>query len=69
MKLLFLTHSVKFMDTTLHCETYLLGKFYMHQENNAPFMTKNKICIFFHGYFWDTLKKVTYVFLLLNQVK
>ena len=25
----------------LHCETSLLGKFYMHQENNLPFMTKN----------------------------
>ena len=57
MKLLFLTHSVKFMDTTLHCETYLLGKFYMHQENNVPFMTKNKICIFFMDIIWDTLKK------------
>ena len=57
MKLSFLKHSVKLMDTTLHCETYLLGKFYMHQENNVPFMTKNKICIFFVDVIWDTLKK------------
>ena len=29
------------MDTISHSEKSLLGKFYMHQENNAPFMTKN----------------------------
>ena len=29
------------MDAISHSETSLLGKFYMHQENNAPFMTKN----------------------------
>ena len=34
----------------------LLGKFYMHQENNAPFMIKNVNFTFFHGHFWDTLK-------------
>ena len=30
-----------------HSETSLLGKFYMHQENNAPFMTKNVNFAFF----------------------
>ena len=29
------------MDTISHNETNLLGKFHIHQENNAPFMTKN----------------------------
>ena len=29
------------MDTISQSETSLLGKFYIHQENNAPFMTKN----------------------------
>ena len=29
------------MDTISHSETSLLGKFNMHQGNNAPFMTKN----------------------------
>ena len=29
------------MDTISHNETSLLRKFYMHQENNAPFVTKN----------------------------
>ena len=45
------------MDTISHNETSLLGKFYMHQENNPPFMTKNVNFAFFHGHFWDTLKK------------
>ena len=29
------------MDTISHSETNLLGKFRIHQENNAPFMAKN----------------------------
>ena len=29
------------MDRISHSETSLLGKFNMHQGNNAPFMTKN----------------------------
>ena len=29
------------MNTIAHSETNLLGKFYVHQKNNAPFMTKN----------------------------
>ena len=29
------------MDTISHNEASSLGKFYMHQENNVPFMTKN----------------------------
>ena len=29
------------MDTISHSETSLLGKFNMHQGNNAPVMTKN----------------------------
>ena len=28
------------MDTISHSEASLLGKFYVYQENNAPFMTK-----------------------------
>ena len=35
------------MDTNSHSETSLLGKFNMHQENNAPFMTKNVNFAFF----------------------
>ena len=35
------------MDMILHSETILLGKFYMHKENNAPFMTKNVKFAFF----------------------
>ena len=50
------------MDTSSHNEASLLGKFYMHQENNTPFITKNVNFAFFHGHFWDTLKKtLTYV--------
>ena len=29
------------MDTISHGETSLLGKFDMHQENNAPLIAKN----------------------------
>ena len=47
MEFLFLKCSGKFMDTVSHGETSLLGKFYMHQENNAPFMTKNVNFAFF----------------------
>ena len=35
------------MDTISHSETSLLGKFYMHQDNNVPFMTKNLNFAFF----------------------
>ena len=35
------------MGTISHSETSLLGKFYTHRENNAPFMTKNVNFIFF----------------------
>ena len=35
------------MDTIPHSETSLLGKVYMYQENNAPFMTKNVNFAFF----------------------
>ena len=35
------------MDTISHSETSLLGRFYMHQENNEPFMTKNVNFAFF----------------------
>ena len=42
------------MDAISHSEASLLGKFYMHQENNAPFMTKNVNFTLFHGHFWDT---------------
>ena len=37
------------MDMIPHSETSLLGKFYMHQENNMPSMAKKKkvdFCIF-----------------------
>ena len=34
------------MDTISHSETSPFGKFYMRQENNAPFMTKCKFSIF-----------------------
>ena len=45
------------MDAISHSETSLLGKFFMHQENDALFMTKNvNFAFFFHGHFWDTLK-------------
>ena len=35
------------MDMISHSETSLLGKFTKHQENNAPFMTKNVNSAFF----------------------
>ena len=35
------------MGTISHSKTSLLGKFYMHQENNAPFLTKNVNYAFF----------------------
>ena len=35
------------MDTISNSETSVLGKFYMHQENNVPFMTKHKNFAFF----------------------
>ena len=35
------------MDTISHSETSLLAKFYIHQQNNAPFMTKNVNFAFF----------------------
>ena len=39
--------SWKFMDTISHSKKSLLGKFYIHQENNALFMTKNVNFAFF----------------------
>ena len=45
------------MDTISQSETSLLEKFYMDQENNAPFMTKNVKFAFFYRHFWDTLKR------------
>ena len=35
------------MDAISHSQTSLLGIFYMYQENNAPFMTKNVSFAFF----------------------
>ena len=35
------------MVTISDSETSLLGKFYMYQKNNAPFMTKNVNFAFF----------------------
>ena len=35
------------MDTISHSGTRVLEIFYMHQENNAPFMTKNVNFAFF----------------------
>ena len=54
------------MDTISHSETSLLGKSYMHQENNAPFMTKNVDFAFFP---WTLLahSKKTLNYLLLLQ--
>ena len=50
------------MDTISHSETSLFRKFYMYKGNNASFITKNVNFVFFHGHFWDTLKKtLTYV--------
>ena len=37
------------MDTISHSKKSLLGKFYMHQEHNARFMTKNV------NHFWTLL--------------
>ena len=47
MEFLFLKCSLKFMDTISHSEASLLGKFNMHQEINASFMTKNVNLAFF----------------------
>ena len=35
------------MDAISYSETSLLGKCHIHQENNAPFMTKNLNFAFF----------------------
>ena len=43
------------MDVISHSETSLLGKFNMHQENNAPFMTKNVNFAFFSTGTFGTL--------------
>ena len=53
------------MDVISHSETSLLGKFNIHQENNASFMTKNVNFAFFP---WTLLghskKTLTYMCLL-----
>ena len=52
------------MDPISHSETSLLGKFYMHQENNAPFMTKNANFAYFPWTLLGHFKKtVTLIFL------
>ena len=35
------------MDTISHSETSIVGKFHMHQENNAPVIIKNVNFAFF----------------------
>ena len=47
MEFLFLKYSGKFMDTISHNETSFVTKFYMREENNVPFMTKNVNFAFF----------------------
>ena len=47
MEFLFLKFSGKFMHIISHSETSLLGKNYMHQENNALFMAANVNFAFF----------------------
>ena len=54
------THCIYETWTLLLLHNFLLviaSKFYMYQENNAPFMIKNVNLHFFNGHFWDTLKK------------
>ena len=65
MAFLFLTCSWKFMDGISHSGTSLLGTFYMHQENNAPFTTKN---VNFLSFPWTLLgySKRTLTYLLLR---
>ena len=46
MEFLFLNCSRKFTDPISYKETSLPGKLYMHQENNASFMKKNKFSFF-----------------------
>ena len=45
------------MDTILHSETCLLGKFYMYQETNLFFMTKNVNFAFFPWILLEHSKK------------
>ena len=53
MEFLFLKCSSKFVNTISHSETSLLTKFYMYQENDAPFMIKNVNFPFFQ---WTLLR-------------
>ena len=57
MEFLYLKCFWKSVDTISPSETSLLGKFYMHQENNAPFMTKNVSFALFSMGTFGTLKK------------
>ena len=43
---------LKSIDTISHSETILIGKYYMHQQNNPRFMTKN---VNFSFYQWAPL--------------
>ena len=47
------------MDTISHSNTSFLGKFYMHQEHNAPFMTKNVNLAFFSWTLLGHSKKIS----------
>ena len=47
---------LKAKEKISHSETSLLGKFYIHQENNALFTTKNVNFAFFF-FPWTLLKK------------
>ena len=69
MEFLYLKCFWKSVDTILPGETSLLGKFYMHQENNAPFMAKNVSFVLFSMDTFGTLKKKntdTLSFIFLN---
>ena len=59
MEFLFLKYPKIFMDTISHSKRNLLGKFYMHQKNNAPLLTKNANFVFFPWTLLGQFKKGT----------
>ena len=57
------------MDMISHIEICLLGKFYMHLENNALFMTKNVYFEFFPWAYLEHSKKNTDKFSLNEKLE
>ena len=63
MEFIFLKCTWTFTDTISQNETSLHGKFYMHQENNAPFIIKNVNFAFFPWTHLGHFKKKTLTYI------